>query len=80
MAKKLVECEHCGGKKTCTRSGGRSCKACLQAAGRSIRQWGTVRCSYCGGIGRVWVEVEDEEKKTEDAQPDDEAEQPESET
>ncbi len=62
MAKKLVECEHCGGNKTCTKSGGRSCRICLQAAGRSIKQWATVRCSYCGGIGRVWVEDEEEEE------------------
>ncbi|MFP3903099.1 MAG: hypothetical protein ACLFWB_02535 [Armatimonadota bacterium] len=60
MAKKLVTCEHCEGTKTCTVSGGRSCKACLKAAGRSIHQWATVRCSYCGGIGKVWVEVEED--------------------
>jgi len=32
----------------------------LSAAGMSVRQWATVRCSYCGGAGRVWVEVEEE--------------------
>jgi uncharacterized Zn finger protein (UPF0148 family) len=26
----------------------------------TVRHWGTVRCSYCGGSGRVWVEVEEE--------------------
>lgn len=65
MAKKLVDCVHCGGKKTCTKSGGRSCKACLQAAGRPTNQWATVRCSYCGGIGKIWIE--EEEEKEEDA-------------
>lgn len=60
MARKLVECPHCHGKRNCTRSGGRSCRDCLAAAGRSIRQWAVVRCSYCGGLGRVWVE-EDEQ-------------------
>jgi len=60
LAKKLVTCEHCGGSKTCTKSGGRSCKVCLRAAGKSSRQWATVRCSYCGGIGSVWVDVEEE--------------------
>lgn len=63
MAKNLVTCDHCGGNKTCTKSGGRSCKVCLKAAGKSIRQWATVRCSYCGGIGSVWVEVEEEDEK-----------------
>ncbi len=61
MGQTLVECEHCAGKHTCTASGGRSCRDCLSAAGRSIRQWGTVRCSYCGGTGKVWVEAEDDE-------------------
>ncbi len=63
MGQSLVECEHCGGKRTCTASGGRSCRDCLAAAGRSIRQWGTVRCSYCGGTGKVWVEVEDDDEE-----------------
>jgi hypothetical protein len=67
MARTLIECEHCKGKKTCTRSGGRSCKMCLQASGRSIHQWGTVRCSVCGGIGRIWV---DEEADTQAAEAD----------
>ncbi len=61
MARKLVTCEHCGGTKTCTASGGRSCRDCLAAAGRSIRQWGTVRCSFCGGTGKVWIEESDDE-------------------
>jgi len=63
MGRKLVECEHCGGKKTCTKSGGKSCKACLQAAGRHTNQWATVRCSYCGGIGKIWIEEEDEKEE-----------------
>ncbi|MEA3402037.1 MAG: molecular chaperone DnaJ [Armatimonadota bacterium] len=59
--RKLVECEHCGGQGTCTRSGGRSCPDCLRAAGRGRRSHAAVRCSYCGGRGMVVVEVEDEE-------------------
>lgn len=58
--RKLVECEHCHGRKQCTAAGGRSCDECLAAAGRRRRDWATVRCSYCGGRGRVWVEVEEE--------------------
>ena len=59
MARKLADCPHCQGKKTCTASGGRSCHDCLKAAGRSVKQWGTVRCSQCGGRGKMWVEVEE---------------------
>ena len=59
MAKKLVNCEHCRGKKQCARSGGRSCPVCLRASGRGPREWGTVRCSFCGGLGRLWVEEEE---------------------
>ena len=59
--RKLVECEHCQGKKQCTAAGGKSCDQCLSAAGRRRRDWAIVRCSYCGGRGRVWVEVEEEE-------------------
>jgi len=65
MAKKLVECEHCKGQKTCTKSGGKSCKVCLKAAGRPTNQWATVRCSYCGGIGKVWIEEEEEDDEAE---------------
>ncbi len=66
MGAKLVECEHCRGQGVCTVSGGRSCRECLSAAGRSVRQWGTVRCSYCGGTGRVWVEEEDDSSEDAD--------------
>ena len=59
MASKLVECDHCKGKKMCTYSGGKSCRPCLEAAGTGRRQWATVRCSYCGGRGKVWVKEED---------------------
>jgi DNA-directed RNA polymerase subunit RPC12/RpoP len=59
--RKMVECEHCGGKKTCTASGGRSCIDCLRAAGKGRRSYAAVRCSYCGGRGFVMVDVEDEE-------------------
>jgi hypothetical protein len=62
MPKQLVECEHCHGRKQCTRSGGRSCDVCLAAAGRRPRDWATVRCSYCGGRGRVLVDVPEEPK------------------
>lgn len=59
MSRKLIDCPHCRGKKTCTASGGRSCHDCLRAAGRGVHQWGTVRCSQCGGRGKVWVEEEE---------------------
>ena len=59
MPRKLEDCPHCHGKKTCTASGGRSCHDCLKAAGRSVKQWGTVRCSQCGGRGKVWGEEEE---------------------
>jgi hypothetical protein len=65
MARKLQDCEHCKGKKQCMRSGGRSCDACRQAAGRGPRDWATVRCSVCGGMGKVWVETEEAEKAEE---------------
>lgn len=65
MERKLVTCEHCQGTKTCTASGGRSCRDCLAAAGRSIRQWGTVRCSFCGGTGNVWIDEADSEAQPE---------------
>ena len=67
MAQQLVECEHCGGQGTCTAAGGRSCRACLTAAGRGKKQWGTVRCSYCGGRGKVWVEEEEDEESLEES-------------
>lgn len=59
--RKLVECEHCHGKKQCTAAGGKSCDECLAASGRRPRDWATVRCSYCGGRGRIWTEEQDEE-------------------
>ena len=59
MAKTVDDCSHCKGKKTCNRSGGRSCDTCLRAAGRGPRDWGTVRCSFCGGRGKVWIETEE---------------------
>ncbi len=58
--KKLVKCEHCGGGKMCTIAGGKSCRDCLATAGKGLRDFATVRCSYCGGRGNVWVEEEDE--------------------
>ena len=63
----LQVCQHCHGKKTCTSSGGRSCKECLIAAGVGVRQWAAVRCSYCGGSGRVWVETEEQPEQVEQA-------------
>lgn len=65
--KKMVTCEHCGGKKTCTISGGRSCIECLRAAGKGRRSYAAVRCSYCGGRGFVMVEVEEDEETDEQA-------------
>jgi hypothetical protein len=67
MPRKLVDCPHCHGKKTCTASGGRSCHDCLKAAGRSVKQWGTVRCSQCGGRGKMWVEEEEAPETAEQA-------------
>ena len=64
--RKLVDCEHCGGKKTCTMSGGKSCRECLAAAGRPQNQWGTVRCSYCGGRGKVLEPVQEEGDEAKD--------------
>jgi hypothetical protein len=55
MSPKLVNCSHCGGKKQCSHSGGRSCRECLEAAGLGRRGWATVRCSYCGGRGKIWA-------------------------
>lgn len=69
MTRKLVDCPHCAGKRNCTRSGGRSCRDCLAAAGRSVHQWGVVRCSYCGGRGKVWIEEEDQEAQGEEQEP-----------
>jgi len=57
--RKMVTCEHCGGQKTCTVSGGRSCIDCLRAAGRGRRSYAAVRCSFCGGRGFVFVEEEE---------------------
>lgn len=70
MARKLVDCPHCGGKKNCTKSGGRGCKACMQAAGMGRGSWAAVRCSYCGGRGKVWIDT-DEEKAAETQAPED---------
>ena len=68
MPRQLADCPHCHGKKTCTTSGGRSCHDCLKAAGRSVKQWGTVRCSQCGGRGKMWVEVEEPQPEGSDEQ------------
>ncbi len=72
--KKMVVCEHCGGQKTCTISGGRSCIDCLRAAGKGRRSYAAVRCSFCGGRGFVMVEVEDEAAQDETGE-DEEAEE-----
>ncbi len=63
MARKLVTCKHCEGNKNCTRSGGRSCRDCLVAAGRRPKDWAVVRCSYCGGRGKIWIEVADKDEE-----------------
>jgi hypothetical protein len=57
--RKLVECEHCQGKKQCHTHGGKSCSDCLLASGRRPKDWAIVRCSFCGGKGKVWVEEEE---------------------
>jgi DNA-directed RNA polymerase subunit RPC12/RpoP len=66
--RKMAECEHCGGQKTCTQSGGRSCIDCLRAAGQGRRSHAAVRCSFCGGRGFVMVEVDEEEAEKEQAE------------
>ena len=71
--RKLVECEHCHGRKTCTISGGRSCHDCLAAAGKGRREFATVRCSYCGGRGKVWVEVDEDEEQAKEQSTEDES-------
>jgi DnaJ-class molecular chaperone len=70
MAKTMEDCSHCKGKKMCNRSGGRSCESCLRAAGRGARDWGTVRCSVCGGRGKIIVDTE--EQPAPEAEPKDE--------
>jgi len=65
--KKLVDCEHCGGRKNCSKAGGKSCDVCLAAAGRRRRDWATVRCSFCGGRGKVLIEVEEASAEQEPA-------------
>ena len=58
MPKRTEVCPHCRGRKVCQISGGRSCRDCLSAAGMGRRSWGAVRCSVCGGSGRIVVEEE----------------------
>ncbi len=58
--RKLIDCEHCQGKKQCSARSGKSCDQCLLAAGRKPKDWAVVRCSFCGGRGRTAVEVEEE--------------------
>ena len=62
MPSKLVECEHCKGKKNCTAGGGKSCRVCLGASGHGRRGWAAVRCSYCGGRGKVLMKEEEAEE------------------
>jgi len=58
---KLVECEHCHGEKMCKADHGRSCEVCRRAVGVGRRGRPTpIRCSYCKGHGRMWVEVAEE--------------------
>ena len=74
--RKLVECEHCHGHKQCNVRSGKSCDDCLLAAGRRPKDWAMVRCSFCGGHGRIWVEVEeDAEEKPDEEKPDEPAEE-----
>ncbi len=61
--KQLSDCEHCGGKGTCTAKGGRSCRECLDATGHGAREWVAVRCSYCGGRGKVLVEAKSKRRR-----------------
>lgn len=66
MAQKLIECDHCQGERICKADHGRSCEVCRTAAG-AARRGGpkNVRCSYCNGRGRVWVEVEEADEESE---------------
>ena len=65
--RKLVDCEHCQGKKQCRTHGGKSCADCLLASGRKPKDWTIVRCSFCGGRGKVWVEEEAPAEETPEA-------------
>jgi hypothetical protein len=41
----------------------------MDAAGMGKRSWATVRCSYCGGRGKVVApDVEEEQPETDEAQ------------
>lgn len=65
MAQKLIECEHCHGEKICRADHGRSCEVCRRAVGLGRRGAPkNVRCSYCNGRGRIWVEVEEAEEES----------------
>jgi hypothetical protein len=58
MPQKLVECEHCHGTKLCKADHGKSCDVCRRAVGQGRRGAPTpVRCSFCTGHGRIWMEV-----------------------
>ena len=74
MAQKLIICEHCGGEKLCKADHSRSCEVCRRAAGVGRHGRPTpVRCSFCGGHGRLWVEAEEEaaESPAEETAPED---------
>ena len=68
MPREIAQCDHCGGKKTCTAAGGKSCDDCLFASGRRHREWATVRCSYCGGRGTVVVDTDEQPETDEEVQ------------
>jgi len=67
--RKLVECDHCHGAKQCRSHGGKSCEKCLLSAGRKPRDWAIVRCTYCGGRGKVWVEEDEQPPAEETTEP-----------
>ena len=61
MPQKLVECEHCHGEKICKADHGKSCDICRRAVGIVRKGRPTpIRCSFCNGHGRIWMEVAEE--------------------
>ena len=56
MPDTLIECPHCHGAKVCKADHGHSCESCKMASGKGRKNAPTaVRCSVCGGHGRLWV-------------------------
>ena len=61
MPQKLVVCEHCQGTKICKFEHGKSCEVCRTSVGVGRKgRPSAVRCSFCTGRGRIWMEVPEE--------------------